>query len=67
MTATGAIKVKISGDGARNKNYIIMSFSILQKEEELTRNSNYIIMSFSILQKEEELMSSRGTCTAISN
>ena len=50
MTTTGAIKVKISGDGAR-----------------MTRNSNYIIMSFSILQKEEELMSSRGTCTAISN
>ena len=38
MTATEAIKVKISGDGARmtrNSNYIIMSFSILQKEEEL--------------------------------
>ena len=38
MTAMGAIKVKISGDGARmtrNSNYIIMSFSILQKEEEL--------------------------------
>ena len=32
------IKVKISGDGARmtrNSNYIILSFSILQKEDEL--------------------------------
>ena len=50
MTAMEPIKVEISGDGAR-----------------MRRNSNYIIMSFSILQKEEELMSSRGTCTAISN
>lgn len=33
-----AIKVKISGDGARmtrNSNYIILSFSILQKEDQL--------------------------------
>lgn len=37
MTATEPIKVRISGDGVRvtrNTNYIIMSFSILQKEEE---------------------------------
>lgn len=38
MTATEPIKVRISGDGVRvtrNTNYIIMSFSILQEEEEL--------------------------------
>ena len=47
MTATERIKVKISGDGARmtrNSNYIIMSFSILQKEEELMSSRGAVHM-----------------------
>lgn len=36
IDAKEPIKVKVSGDGARmtrNSNYVIVSFSILQKEE----------------------------------
>ena len=47
MTATEPIKVRISGDGVRvtrNTNYIIMSFSILQKEEEFMSSRGTVHM-----------------------